>query len=65
MCSQCKEKPATFRVPFWLALPLAIVPGLDLHRPLCDDCAGGLIFMGALMLAAVAVVAFVLAVIVW
>jgi hypothetical protein len=65
MCSQCKEERATFRVPFWLALPLAIVPGLDLHRPLCDDCAGGRILMGTLMLAAVAVVAFVLAVIVW
>jgi hypothetical protein len=64
-CAQCGERPAIFRISFWQALPLAIAPGPNLRRPLCDDCAGGLIFMGSLMLAAVAIIVFVLAVILW
>jgi hypothetical protein len=65
MCAQCRERPATFRASFWQALPLAVAPGPGLNRSLCDDCAGGLIFIGGQILAAVALVVFVLAVILW
>ena len=64
LCHQCHERPATNTLPWYIQIPWAIFGG-GFTGKLCGDCTGGLGFVALFWLAAVAVSAFVVAVIVW
>jgi hypothetical protein len=65
LCSQCHEKPATDTLPWYIALPLALVGGGGFGGRLCGDCAGGNAFIGVFWLAVLAVAAFIVMVVIW
>ena len=63
VCKQCGERPAVAGALRWYgALFVTAWPDSGKY---CADCAGGQNFFGLLVVIAIAVVAFVLAVIVW
>ena len=66
LCSYCKERPAVPGVlPWYTILLFFVFPGGGVSSNICADCAGGRNLLALLFLAAAAVVAFVLAVILW
>ncbi|MBL0162514.1 MAG: hypothetical protein IPP82_02355 [Xanthomonadales bacterium] len=63
VCEQCHERPAVPGAIKWYGALL--IGGWLGFGSYCKDCAGGMNFVGLLAVSAIAVVAFVLAVIVW
>jgi hypothetical protein len=65
VCQQCKERPATETLPWYIGAPLLLIGIGGLDERLCADCAGGKSLVGFATLAAVFIAAFIIAVVVW
>ncbi|MEO7014903.1 MAG: hypothetical protein ABI127_11370 [Dokdonella sp.] len=65
ICQQCGERPAAACSPRGFSLLSILLPGRGFSERLCNDCAGGRKFVGTGLLIAIAMVAFILAVILW
>lgn len=65
-CARCKEKAATGKLAWYAWLPWLFIAGPNiLSGNSCDDCAGGMEFVGGLFTLVLAIAAFVVVVIVW
>ena len=62
-CEQCRKRPAVSGALKWYGA--LFLGGWSRSGSYCTDCAGGMNFVGLLAVSAIAVVAFVLAVIAW
>ena len=65
ICQQCGKRPMVTHSPWWLAVFSMFLPGGGFSERLCSDCAAGRNFVGAMLLIAIAILAFIVVVIVW